>query len=158
MAITQTRATVSRDEDGELRYWWGNLTAIRLTGEQTSGALAIIDLTLEPERMVPLHVHHKEDETFHMIEGTMTFMIGDETIEASAGDILVGPRDVPHRFKAGPDGARVLLLVAPANLEGLVREQSFPASARVPMPSGGPPPDLEKAREIALRYGCELLA
>jgi hypothetical protein len=109
--------------------------------------------------MVPLHVHHREDETFLVTAGQLTFHIGDQTIEAGPGDLVVGPRDIPHRFGAGPDGATVLFLLAPAGLEGLIREQSAPATRReLPAPGDVPPPDLERMREIALRYGCELLA
>jgi quercetin dioxygenase-like cupin family protein len=147
----------STTQDGEALWWWGNLAVLRLTGEETRGGLTVVDLTMGPDRMTPPHVHHREEETFHVLEGTLTFSIGEETIDAGPGDIVVGPRDIPHRFKAGPDGARVLFLLTPSGLEGLIREQGTPATARTLPPKGTPPPDLEKAREIAVRYGCELL-
>lgn len=81
---------------------------------------------------------------------------GDDLIDAHAGDLVVAPRDVPHRFRAGPDGARMQILIAPAGLENLIREQSVPATSRTLPPPGGAAPDLAKAKEIALRYGCEL--
>jgi hypothetical protein len=109
--------------------------------------------------MAPLHVHHREEETFLVTRGRLTFQIGDQTIDAGPGDLVVGPRDIPHRFTAGPDGATVLFLLAPAGLEGLILEQSVAATRReLPGPGDVPPPDLERMREIALRYGCELLA
>src|ERR1700733_10139140 len=149
---------VSRSEEGEARWWWGNLASIRITSEQTNGGLTIVDVTIGPERMVPPHVHRRDDETFLVLEGSLTFTIGEAAIEAGPGDLVVGPRDIPHRFGSGPDGARVLLMLSPAGLEGLVREQSVPATSRPLPPSGSvPPPDLARAREIALRYGCELL-
>jgi AraC-like protein len=92
-----------------------------------------------------------------VLEGQLTFHIGETIIEAGPGDIVVGPRDIPHRFTAGPDGARVLLLITPSGLEGLIREQSIPATERTLPPKGTPPPNLDHARAIALRYGCELL-
>jgi quercetin dioxygenase-like cupin family protein len=144
--------------EGEARWWWGNLAVLKVTGEQTNGGLTVLELTLGPDRMVPLHVHHREDETFLVTRGHLTFHIGDKTIEAEPGDIVVGPRDIPHRFKAGPEGATVLFLLAPAGLEGLVLEQSVPATRReLPGPGDVPPPDLEKMAHIAVSYGCELL-
>ena len=116
-------------EAGDPRWWWGNLAVIKATGAETSGALAVVEVTLRAESMAPPHVHHREDETFYLIEGEITFTIGDDRIEARAGDLVVAPRDVPHRFRAGPDGARMLILLAPAGLEGLVRETSVPATA-----------------------------
>jgi quercetin dioxygenase-like cupin family protein len=144
---------------GEGRWWWGNLAVLKLMGEHTHGGLTIVEVTMGPDRMAPPHVHHREDETFLVTRGRLTFQIGEQTLEAGPGDLVVGPRDTPHRFTAGPDGATVLFLLAPAGLEGLILEQSVPAAERrLPKPNETPPPDLDHMREVALRYGCELLA
>jgi quercetin dioxygenase-like cupin family protein len=161
MSSTTIQAPVPaiQSNHGEARWWWGNLAILKLTGEHTHGALAVAEITMGPGRMAPRHVHHREDETFLVTRGMLTFQIGDQTIEAGPGDLVVGPRDIPHRFTAGPDGATVLFLLAPAGLEGLILEQSVPATARrVPEPGEVPPPDLDRMRDVALRYGCELLA
>jgi quercetin dioxygenase-like cupin family protein len=145
--------------EGEARWWWGNLAVLKLTGQQTQGGLTIVEVAMGPGRMAPLHVHHREEETFLVTGGQLTFQIGEQTIEAGPGDVVVGPRDIPHRFIAGPDGATVLFLLTPAGLEGLIVQQSVPATRReLPVAGDVPPPDLERMREIALRYGCELLA
>ena len=149
----------ARAGEGDARWWWGNLAIIRLTGQDTNGGLTVVELTMGAGRMTPPHVHHREEETFLITRGRLTFQIGEQTIEAGLGDLVVGPRDIPHRFTAGPDGATVLFLLTPAGLEGLVLEQSVPATRReLPGPGDVPPPDLDRMREIAVRYGCELLA
>jgi quercetin dioxygenase-like cupin family protein len=145
------------ERDGEARWWWGTLAVLKLTGEQTHGGLTVVDVTMGAGRMAPPHVHHREDETFLVLEGSVSFTIGDQRVEAGPGELVAGPRDVPHRFAAGPDGARLLFLIAPAGLEGLILEQSVPATSRTLPPAGATAPDLERAREVALRYGCELL-
>jgi quercetin dioxygenase-like cupin family protein len=148
-----------RASEGDARWWWGNLAVLKLTGEHTHGGLTVVEVTMGPGRMAPLHVHHREEESFLVTAGQLTFQIGEETIEAGPGDLIVGPRDVPHRFTAGPDGATLLFLLTPAGLEGLILEQSVPATRpELPEPGDVPPPDLDRMREIALRYGCELLA
>jgi quercetin dioxygenase-like cupin family protein len=155
----QSEAPSVRDDGGDARWWWGNLAILKLTGAQTHGGLTVVEVTMGPGRMAPPHVHHREEETFLVTQGQLTFQIGDQTIEAGPGDLVVGPRDIPHRFTAGPDGATVLFLLTPAGLEGLILEQSIPATdRRLPEPSDTPPPDLDRMREVALRYGCELLA
>ena len=45
-----------------------------------------------------LHVH-PYDETFIVTEGRARFFVGDATFEASSGDVVFGPRGVPHRFE-----------------------------------------------------------
>src|SRR3712207_8403866 len=48
---------------------------------------------LEPEgEEAPLHVHHNEDEAFWILEGELTFQVGEETIKASPGSFLYGPK------------------------------------------------------------------
>ena len=46
----------------------------------------------------PLHLH-PYDEVFIIRTGRARFTIGNETIEAEAGDILLGPAEVPHKFE-----------------------------------------------------------
>lgn len=50
-----------------------------------------------------LHMHPYA-ETFLIRRGSATFTIGDETLEAHAGQILVVPANTPHAFTTGPDG------------------------------------------------------
>jgi quercetin dioxygenase-like cupin family protein len=155
--LTATHPTGYARDEGEARWWFGTLAVIKATGADTHGGLTVVDVTIAPGGMAPPHVHHREDETFWILEGELTMTVGDTTTVARPGDLVLGPRDVPHRFKAGPDGARLLFLLSPAGLEGLIREQSVPATARTLPQPGGAPPDLARAKEIALRYGCELL-
>lgn len=45
-----------------------------------------------------LHVH-PYDETFVVIEGRARFFVGDEVIDAMAGEVVLGPKGVPHKFQ-----------------------------------------------------------
>jgi quercetin dioxygenase-like cupin family protein len=85
---------VSGDE-GEARWWFGTLAVIKTTAAETGGQLTIIDITNPAGFEAPLHVHHRDDEGFWILEGSATFEVGDTTIEARAGDYLFGPRDIP---------------------------------------------------------------
>ncbi|EPX80173.1 cupin domain-containing protein [Litoreibacter arenae] len=44
------------------------------------------------------HVH-PYDEIFVLRKGRARFTIGDEVIEASEGDVLMGPAAVPHKYE-----------------------------------------------------------
>lgn len=46
----------------------------------------------------PLHVH-PYDETFVVIQGRARFFVGDQVIDAGAGEVVLGPKGVPHRFE-----------------------------------------------------------
>jgi quercetin dioxygenase-like cupin family protein len=154
----QPEGTLAAHGDADAaRWWWGNLAVLKITGRQTRGGLAVVEVTMGPGHRAPLHVHHREEETFVVLEGALKFHVGEDTISAGPGDIVVGPRDIPHRFIAGDAGARMLLVITPAGLEGLIVEQSITATAHTLPPAGSPPPDLARARQVALDYGCELL-
>ncbi len=85
----------------------------------------------------------------------MTIVVGDETVELASGQHALGPRDVPHKFIVGPDGARMIWVLTPGGFEDFVEDVSVPAETpTVPPPSVVPP---ENVAEIVLRHGNELL-
>jgi quercetin dioxygenase-like cupin family protein len=158
MAQTETSEqtpVVVRAGEGEARWWFGQLAVMKATAETTDGAYTLVEITVAPGYRTPLHVHHREDETFWVLDGHATFTVGDDAIDAPAGAYVFGPRDIPHRWAAGPDGARVLYLFTPAGIEALIEEMSVPATQLTPPPRGVTPP--RNAPEIARRYGCEIL-
>jgi quercetin dioxygenase-like cupin family protein len=140
---------------GEARWWAGQLATIKATAADTGGQFSLIEIEVAAGFATPLHIHHREDEAFWILDGHATVEVGDQVFEAPAGTYLMGPRHVPHRWTAGPDGARMLYLFTPGGFEDLVLEMSVPAEPRtVPSPDFVPSPEL---LEIAERHGVELL-
>jgi quercetin dioxygenase-like cupin family protein len=144
-------------DGGEARWWFGSLAVIKATAEDTGGRISIVEITEPPGAEAPLHVHHREDEGFWVLDGDVTFEVGDTTFEASAGDFAFGPRDIPHRYKVGDDGCRMLFLLTPGGFEGAIRDMSTPASSRTLPPDSEPPPDMDGIQDSVASYGCELL-
>jgi mannose-6-phosphate isomerase-like protein (cupin superfamily) len=100
-----------------------------------------------------------EDEAFFILEGSATFQVGDQTIEAGAGDYLFGPRHVPHKYDTGPEGCRMLFICTPGgNFENIPRQMGVPAQSRTLPPPSDEEPDWERVAAIAKANGCELLA
>ena len=146
---------------GEARWWFDGLAVIKATAADTGGQLTILEITERPDAQGPLHVHHTEDEAFWILEGSATFEVGDQTIEARAGDYVFGPRDVPHRYSTGPDGCRMLFIFTPGGFEELLRATSRPAESRTLPPAGDdtqPSDEDMRAMQAAIQaHGCELL-
>lgn len=142
---------------GEARWWLGMLAEIKVTAAQTGGLISILEITNPPNMAGPLHVHHREDEGFWILEGDATMEVGDQTIEAHTGDFVFGPRDIPHRYAVGPDGCRMLFIVTPGGFEDMVREMSVPAQSRTLPPPSDEEPDWARIAAIAKAYGNELL-
>ena len=157
----QTQAlgpVVVRKGEGEARWWFASLAVIKATAADTGGQMTIIEVTEPPGSEAPLHVHHREDEGFWIIEGDVTFEVGDATIAAHAGDYVFGPRDIPHRYTVGDAGCRMLFLMTPGGFEDLVIAMSEPAGSRTLPPPSEHEPDWEHVAAIARAHGAELLA
>lgn len=144
--------------EGEARWWFGALAVIKAGAADTGGLMTIVEVTEAAGAEAPRHVHHREDEAFWILEGDVTLRVGDEVIEAHAGDYAFGPRDVPHSYRVGPAGCRMLFICVPGGFEGLVRDMSRPAAARTLPPPSDEIPDMERIAAIARDHGCELLA
>jgi mannose-6-phosphate isomerase-like protein (cupin superfamily) len=143
---------------GEARWWFGCLAEIKATATDTGGAFTIVEVTCGPGYEAPLHVHHREDEGFWVLDGRVTLEVGTTTFEAGAGDYAFGPRGLPHRYKVGDQGCRMLFILTPGGFEDLIRATSVPARTRTVPSHDGPPPDMERIKAIVATYGCELLA
>lgn len=143
--------------DGEAWWWFGALAEIKATAATTNGQFTVIEVTNGPGYEAVRHVHHNEDEAFWILEGDVTLDIGGKVIEAHAGDYAFGPRDIPHSFKVGESGARMLFILTPGGFEELVPATGVPAASRtLPSPPDGPP-DIEALQKIVARYGGEIL-
>ena len=151
-----TPFAVASDE-GEARWWFGSLAVIKATAQDTGGRTTVIEITEPPGAEAPLHVHHREDEGFWILDGGVAFEVGGETIEAGAGDYAFGPRGIPHRYRVGPEGCRMLFLFTPGGFEKLLRETSEPARERTLPPPPTEEPDMGRLAAIASAHGNEIL-
>jgi quercetin dioxygenase-like cupin family protein len=97
----------------------GGLDAVLVvTGEETGGALAVVEHRIEPGVLVPPHVHEREDELTYVIEGEIGALVGEEERRLQAGAYLWKPRGVPHAFwNASRAPARILDVIVPAGFE-----------------------------------------
>ena len=138
------------------QYWFfGMLAEIKASAADTNGQYTLVEITAPAGLQTPLHVHYREDEGFYVLEGSVTIVVGDEIVELASGQHAFGPRDVPHRFTVGPDGARMIWVLTPGGFENLIEEASVPAEApTVPPPSVVPP---ENVAEILRRHGNDVL-
>lgn len=91
---------------------------IKLMSGETGGLLTYTELSIDvPGFGPPYHVHTREDELFIVHEGSLTLTVDGERHEVAAGGMAWAPRDVPHRFEAGPSGVRFGLIVTGGNFE-----------------------------------------
>lgn len=119
-------------------------TLVHLSGADTSGQLSLFELAGAAGCGVPLHVHERETEVFHVLEGTVEFNVGGNSLTAAAGTTVLAPAGNAHSFCMGAAGARLLVSVTPAGIEGMF-------AALADLPPG--PPDMARVVEICGRHG-----
>jgi quercetin dioxygenase-like cupin family protein len=155
--MTAPAAFAVADGEGEPRWFLGQLIAVRAAGGQTGGAFALTEMTMRQGPASPLHVQPLDDETFHVLEGDLTFHADGRELSATAGTTVVVPRGTPHAFRVDSEQARVLVLNTPAGHEEFFLAMSEPATERVLPPAPDGPPDMERMGRAAADAGFEIL-
>lgn len=101
-------------------YKLGIVTFKLLVGANlTDGAFALGEFAGEEGPWTVLHIHEKTEEAFYIVDGTFTFSLGDEEVEAGSGSFVLVPRGMPHVMRAHPGGGRFLTLWTPGGLEAM---------------------------------------
>jgi hypothetical protein len=127
-----------------------------VSGDDTGGRYTIVEIVGRAGDMPPLHVHHREDEVFHVLAGRLTLHLPGEYVELGAGDTFVAPRGVPHVYRVESETARWLVFCEPAGFDAFVLEASREAPADE-LPPEGRPTDPDALAGAAARHGIELL-
>jgi hypothetical protein len=100
----------------------------------------------QPRLIAPLHLHHRDDEAWYVLQGTLCVRVGEEIVEARAGSAVLAPRGTPHTYwNPGPGAARYLLVMT-SNIHCLIKEIHT-------MPERTP----ETLRAVFEKYNSELL-
>ena len=120
-------------------------------GDQTAGALAVVEHELAPRTLgAPMHVHEREDEISFVLAGRLGVQIGDDVLEAGPGDTVFKPRGVPHAFwNAGDEPLRLLEHITPAGFEQYFAELA-------PLLDGDGPPDFAALAALQARYALTM--
>lgn len=118
---------------------------VLVAGEETGDRFALIETVEEPGTEPPRHLHHREDETLYVIEGSLSVWVAGRWVEAPVGTAVFLPRGLEHAFVAATERARVLSFFTPAGFEEFYRETAAVGSL-----------DVERLVTMAAIYGCEI--
>ena len=142
--------------EGLADVWWksGRIT-VKASGAETGNAFSQVVSDDPRGSGPPLHLHHNEDETFYVLEGEVTILVGEDLIDLSAGDYLFAPREVAHVYVVRSECARMLGTLCPGGLEQLIITLGVPVTGPEPPVDPVMPPMDEMVRLFA-GYGCEI--
>jgi quercetin dioxygenase-like cupin family protein len=99
-------------EIGTIRF------AIKADSEHTQGSYSLVEAS-GPVFATP-HVHHDREEAFYVLEGSITFLAGEDTVEGTAGSFVLVPRETMHAFRCNGD-ARLIIIHSPGGFERFFR-------------------------------------
>lgn len=128
----------------------GTAMLIRVHGRDTGGSVAVVETHDLPGAGPPPHIHHREDETFQILEGEYEFSIAGKTITAQKGTTLFAPRGIPHTYRhVGKTPGRLMTVITPAGFEGFFEEIGEMSTQQEQ--------DIPQVMEIAKKFGLEIL-
>ena len=148
--------TLRQPKEGQTVAVVGDVYRSMATGDDTDGRYAMFEACVPPGGGPPPHSHSREEESFYVLEGEITFQVGDERIVAKAGTFANMPVGSLHSFRNDTDRlARMIISVAPAGLEKMFLEVGQP----VAFGQHAPPPskaEIDKLLAVAPSYGIEI--
>jgi mannose-6-phosphate isomerase-like protein (cupin superfamily) len=151
------RAAVARAAGEGPSVWsLGGRFTVKLDSEEAEGRLSLVESVAFRSTEPPLHVHHREDEAWYVLDGRMTFYVGEERCVAEAGSFVFAPMGLPHTFTVDVEPTRVLVLAAPGGFEHFAMELGDPAMDDVP-PGELALPSLDVLGPVAAKYGIDVV-
>lgn len=150
------RRTIKKPGEGRTIAVVGDVYRFLAVSDDTEGQYAMWEAVVPPGGGPPPHIHSREEESFYVLEGEITFQIGEERLVAQPGTFANMPVGSLHSFKNETGKpAKMLISVAPAGLEEMFFEVGQPVQA------GETPPhptkeEIEKLLTVAPRYGIEI--
>jgi len=154
---TMTKSTdraVLLDPDAGRHLWtMGMLMTVKASADETGGICSAMEVTFPPNVGPPMHIHRREAELNYVLRGAMKFRCGEDELDCEVGGFVFLPKDMPHAFKSGPDGATMLAIALPGGIEGLYEKVGEVASEPV-LPTA--PPNIPGWLEHAASFGVEV--
>ena len=150
--VTPRPHKVIAANDGLLRHSVpGETLRYKVTGDETSGALDIFVLDIQPASGPPLHIHHQQHETIYFLTGRYKVQLGDEVFHCEAGGFVHIPMGVRHAFLNVSDRpGECMITFSPGGTNRFFEEFA-------PVVRGGGHPDPGALAPIFARHGWELV-
>jgi mannose-6-phosphate isomerase-like protein (cupin superfamily) len=137
-----------RSAEGKKLTVLGIPMVIRIHGHDTGGVVSTVESHDVPGGGPPPHIHHREDETFQIIEGEYEWTVGTKKFVAQKGATIFAPRGIPHTYRyLGQAPGRLMCVITPAGFEGFFEE----IDALAPQQQQ----EIPRVMEIAKKYGLE---
>jgi quercetin dioxygenase-like cupin family protein len=135
--------------EAELRWLGDTSTYFLATGETTGGEIGFVDERAMLGESVPLHRHPDDVESFYVLEGEVSFFLGDAPgVHGGPGTFVHVPAGAVHGFRIESEEARYLILTTPHHAEFY---RAITAASK------GEPVTGDRIKAAAREYGVEFV-
>jgi quercetin dioxygenase-like cupin family protein len=111
-------------------FWFlGGKARILVPGDATAGAISVLEFEDPQGHAPPLHAHDNEDEVWFVLDGEVSFYLGDDRYDLHTGAVALGPRGVPHSYLVRSPYARIAVAFAPAGIERWFTDSGSPVTS-----------------------------
>lgn len=153
MTSPDRRAISLAPDEGEPLWCVGALSTIKLLGPETSGAYGVVEDFAPRGSGAPPHRHDLDDEAFYILDGELTFALGDDDpLVVTSGFFVFIPGGVTHAFEVTSATARYLIITTPRHVQ-FYRAISDPAPRRTLPP--GAPLDIARIGAACEQFGVQ---
>lgn len=159
-ATKQLEGYVIKRGEGK-EYYFGHEHLLELKAPEGLAEvqeLLPFELASDAGAEIPPHIHRDDDELHYLLEGSATYTVGEQTLEAGPGSLVFLPKQVAHALTIGPSGARWLWLARP-KMHGLADEIAVPVTEPDAKKRAG---DLAENEELVVevfaKYGMDFVA
>lgn len=141
---------------GKMVAGLGDLYTFLVSTEETNGAFATLEKIIRPQNGPPPHIHHNNDETLYVMEGTFSFLVGEQTVKAETGTFVYVPRGTVHTFtNIGATAGRLLVTVTPSGFEKYFEAIGTPVHSREEAFAINEAPDFARLMALAPAFNLE---
>ena len=151
-SFPKTPIYVPSEQGNQVSIGAGLDSIVKVTSPETGGTFAVLEDIAQPGSGPPRHIHNNQVEIFRFIEGEFEVLVGDDLLQASAGDIAVVPPGVTHTFSnVGDSPGRLFFIILPGdNFESFFYQLGENLQAENP-------PSPEAMNELFDKYNMELV-
>jgi quercetin dioxygenase-like cupin family protein len=101
--------TVIAPTETDALWFLDAVARVSVSAAEGDGRLSVVELTAPRGSMPPLHAD-PEDETFYVLDGSVTVYAGDAAVRLGPGESLLVRKGVVHTYCAETHGVRMLVV------------------------------------------------
>ncbi len=138
----------------DTQLWFlDTLATVRVDHDEGRDGISVLERRAPHADSPPLHVHHREDEVFYVLEGELRLQAGEAELRIGPGEAALAPSGVPHTYRVeSPKGARWLNVTTHGDFVRFMSALSRPAERpELPTPQGPPTPEQAEALAATAR-------